>query len=42
MKEKMVILPFIHMQSEKGRVTRNSMKEKEVILTFIHMQSEKG
>ena len=30
MKEKMVILPFIHMQSEKGRVTRNSMKEKEV------------
>jgi hypothetical protein len=31
----------MHMQREKGRVTRNSMKEKE-ILTFIHMQREKG
>ncbi len=28
------------MQSEKGRVTRNSMNEKE-LLTFKHMQSEK-
>jgi hypothetical protein len=29
------------MQSEKGRVTRNSTNKKE-LLTFIHMQSEKG